>query len=76
MLPSSLQRQFFLLAFASLLCAAIQATAQAGHLDPSFAKEGIFAASSGTTANAIAIQTDGKIVIAEQEMQTAPQPIP
>ena len=54
-----------LFALAILLCVAAQAAAQAGHLDPTFANKGIFATTTGeSTANAVAIQSDGKVVIA------------
>ena len=56
-------------ALATMLCASMNAAAQAGQLDSSFAKGGIFATANNlTTANAIAIQSDGKIVIAGAEI--------
>ena len=51
-------------ALAILLCVATQAAAQAGHLDTTFANKGVFAATSLSEANAVAIQKDGKIVVA------------
>jgi len=56
---------FFLLAATSLLLISIHASAQAGQLDASFASGGIFATTTTkSTANAVAIQSDGKIVVA------------
>jgi len=60
-----------------VLCAALVggstlASAQAGHLDPTFAKAGIFTFSlttnngSNCQANAVALQSDGKVVVAGQ----------
>jgi len=46
-----------------LLCAA-QAAAKAGDLDTTFANQGIFAATALSEANAVAMQSDGKIVVA------------
>ena len=47
------------------LGAAPRAHAQSGQLDPTFGTGGIFATSTGkSAANAVAIQTDGKIVVA------------
>src|SRR5271166_4251465 len=53
-----------LIALAILLCVAPRAAAKAGDLDSSFANKGIFAATSLLDANAVAIQSDGKIVVA------------
>lgn len=54
----------FLLALAILLCGAAYAVAQAGSLDPTFANNGIFAAPSPLRGVlAVAIQSDGKIVL-------------
>lgn len=50
-------------ALAILLCVATQAAAKAGDLDSTFASKGIFAATL-LEANAVAIQKDGKIVVA------------
>ena len=56
---------FSLFRLAILLFIANQAVAQAGHLDASFAKGGIFATTDNrTSAAALAIQSDGKIVVA------------
>ena len=61
-------------ALATMLCASMNAAAQAGQLDSSFAKGGIFATANNlTTANAIAIQSDGKIVIAGAEIVNNPR---
>jgi uncharacterized delta-60 repeat protein len=49
---------------AILFFAATQAFGQAGQLDSSFANNGIFAATAMSTANAVAVQSDGKIVVA------------
>jgi uncharacterized delta-60 repeat protein len=58
-------QRLHLIAIAVLLCASTQASAQAGQLDPTFAKGGIFSTTtSRSTANALAIQNDGKTVIA------------
>ena len=54
-----------LLTLAILLCFATKASAQAGQLDTTFANGGIFGTTTGVaTANAVAIQSDGKIVVA------------
>jgi uncharacterized delta-60 repeat protein len=53
-----------LLVLSILLIASTQAAANAGDLDSTFANKGIFAATSLSEANGVAIQTDGKIVIA------------
>ena len=56
-----------LFTLAILLCVATKASAQAGQLDTTFANGGIFATTNNlTTASAVAIQADGKIVIAGQ----------
>ncbi|HLW89107.1 MAG TPA: hypothetical protein VKR57_11485 [Terriglobales bacterium] len=52
-----------LFAAAILMCTANYAAAQAGSLDPSFGKNGIVATSL-RTASAVALQSDGKIVLA------------
>jgi uncharacterized delta-60 repeat protein len=60
-----------LLIFSILLIASQQAAAQAGHLDPTFGNGGIVTTDFGdqtqssnlATANAVAIQPDGKIVV-------------
>src|ERR1035438_8986552 len=53
-----------LLVLSILLIASTQASAKAGDLDSTFANRGIFAATSLSEANAVAIQNDGKIVVA------------
>jgi uncharacterized delta-60 repeat protein len=53
-----------LIALALLLCVAPEAAAKAGDLDSTFGNKGIFAATSLLEANAVAIQSDGKIVVA------------
>jgi uncharacterized delta-60 repeat protein len=61
----TISQRFSIFTFAIVLCAANYAQAQAGSLDPTFGTGGIF--SSPTTrgsASAIAIQSDGKIVVA------------
>jgi uncharacterized delta-60 repeat protein len=61
----TIPQRISLFALALLLCVATQAAAQAGHLDTTFANNGIFATTTGVSAaNAIAIQSDGKIVVA------------
>lgn len=60
-LPESLS----LFAIAVLFCASTQASGQAGQLDTTFANNGIFATTtSKSSAAAVAIQSDGKIVMA------------
>lgn len=56
---------FSVLFIASLLGVATQAAAQAGQLDPTFGQGGIVSTDLGgaATGNAMAIQTDGKIVV-------------
>lgn len=57
--------RFALLAFAISIASSSMATAQAGQLDPSFATGGIFQAHFQLALDkAIAIQADGKIVVA------------
>lgn len=51
-----------LFAFIMLMCASSHAAAQAGSLDPTFGNKGVATAPMG--AKAIAIQSDGKIVVA------------
>lgn len=52
-------------AVAVISCSAPQAHAQAGQLDPTFATKGIYATTTGkSTGTALAIQSDGKIVVA------------
>lgn len=64
--------QTTLLACITLICASSIASAQAGHLDPAFSTGGIFTFSLNTNngndnqANAVALQSDGKIVVAGQ----------
>lgn len=60
----TIPQRFTVFTAAILLCVATQAAAQAGHLDTTFANKGIFAATSLSEANAVAIQKDGKIVVA------------
>jgi uncharacterized delta-60 repeat protein len=70
MQPRSILQHFsrlnlLMLNVAILLFASTYASAQAGTLDPTFATKGIFLApTSKSTANAVAIQSDGKIVVA------------
>lgn len=57
---------FLLLMGAAWVCAALPAQAQAGHLDPTFAMNGIFSDSFNGGTNvptAVAVQSDGKIVV-------------
>jgi hypothetical protein len=59
------KRPFSLFALALLMGAARYAAAQAGALDPTFGNNGIVALTTPTrTLNAVAIQSDGKIVAA------------
>lgn len=60
----TIPRRLSVFTAAILLCISTHATAQAGHLDTTFANKGIFAATSLSEANAVAIQSDGKIVVA------------
>jgi uncharacterized delta-60 repeat protein len=62
----TISQRFSLVTIAILVCAATQAVAQAGTLDPTFATGGIFVTNTNNraTANAVAIQSDGKIVVA------------
>ena len=63
--PRATLKPFLLFNIAILLFAASYASAQAGELDNTFASGGIFTAPSATsTENAVAIQSDGKIVVA------------
>jgi uncharacterized delta-60 repeat protein len=63
MQPTSIR--YRLLALAFILFIAGYASAQAGSLDPTFASGGIFISPTVQgTANAVAIQSDGKIVVA------------
>ena len=65
MRPSTRSQSLSLFPLVILLCAATYAVAQAGQLDSTFATGGIFATTTNlTTANAVALQSDGKIVIA------------
>src|SRR5271169_1777766 len=62
---STLLQRFSLFTLAILLCGANQAAAQAGQLDTTFATKGIFATTTTkSSASAVAIQSDGKIVMA------------
>lgn len=63
-LPHLLQLNILALNIAILLFASAHAQAQAGTLDITFADKGIFLAPTGkSTANTVAIQSDGKIVV-------------
>ena len=54
-----------LLALAVLMCAASYAAAQAGSLDSTFGSNGIVTITTSIrVANAVAIQSDGKIILA------------
>jgi uncharacterized delta-60 repeat protein len=65
MQPRPILRDFLLFNIAILLFASHYASAQAGELDNTFATGGIFTApSSKSVENAVAIQSDGKIVVA------------
>lgn len=68
----TIQQRFSLFALAILLCVAPQAFAKAGDLDTGFASNGIFGTATGaSTATAVAIQSDGKIVIAGTGVQNS-----
>ena len=61
----NIPQRLSLLTLIILMCVATQAFAKAGDLDTTFANKGIFATSNNlSTANAVAIQSDGKIVVA------------
>jgi uncharacterized delta-60 repeat protein len=61
----TISQRVSLFVLAILLCVSTQAAAKAGDLDPKFGTKGIFSTTtSRATANAVAIQSDGKIVIA------------
>jgi uncharacterized delta-60 repeat protein len=64
-MQSSMTAQRVLIStLAILLCGATQALAQAGSLDLTFANNGMFATTTDkSTGNAVAIQSDGKIVV-------------
>jgi uncharacterized delta-60 repeat protein len=65
MQPRSIVQHFQLFTVAVLLLASTYASAQAGTLDVTFANKGIFTAPTSKSAvNAVAIQSDGKIVVA------------
>jgi uncharacterized delta-60 repeat protein len=65
MQPRSILQHLLRLNIAIVLFAATYAMAQAGKLDTTFANKGIFLAPTGKSlANAVAIQSDGKIVVA------------
>jgi uncharacterized delta-60 repeat protein len=62
---TTISQRLSIFAFAILLCAASHAAAQAGSLDPTFATAGIFTSPTiRGSASAVAIQSDGKIVVA------------
>ena len=61
---TKLSHRLSLLPLAILLCMPGHAVAQAGQLDSTFANRGIFTGPVGATGYALAIQSDGKIVIA------------
>ena len=62
---STISQRFLAFTLAMVLCAGSQATGQAGSLDPTFGTNGIFTATTVRLfAAAVAIQTDGKIVVA------------
>jgi len=61
----TMRQRLSLFAVAFLLCVTTQAAAKAGDLDPSFGNKGIFSTTTDrATANGVAIQSDGKIVVA------------
>lgn len=62
-MPLTIRQPLPLFAVAILICAAHCAAAQAGSLDPSFGTNGIVATSL-RSASAMALQSDGKIVLA------------
>jgi uncharacterized delta-60 repeat protein len=64
MQPRSILQHILPLNIAIVLLACTYAMAQAGQLDTTFATKGIFAAPGERASNAVAIQSDGKIVVA------------
>jgi uncharacterized delta-60 repeat protein len=65
MQPKTILKHVLLFNLAVLLFASSYASAQAGTLDPTFATGGLFQAPTSKSAtNAVAIQSDGKIVVA------------
>lgn len=61
----TMQQRLSLFAMAFLLCVSTQAAGKAGDLDPNFGNKGIFSTTTDrATANGVAIQSDGKIVVA------------
>ncbi len=65
MRPRTTLQHFLLFSIAMLLFASSYAAAKAGQLDTTFANGGLFVApGSKSTANAVTIQSDGKIVVA------------
>jgi len=65
MRPRTIPRHCVLFSIAMLMFASSYASAKAGQLDTTFANGGLFVApSSKSTENAVAIQSDGKIVVA------------
>jgi|ERR1700675_863508 len=64
MQPRLILQHMLPLNIAIVLLACTYAMAQAGQLDTTFATKGIFAAPGERASNAVAIQSDGKIVVA------------
>jgi len=65
MRPRTTLQHFLVSSIAMLLFASSYASAKAGQLDTTFANGGLFVApSSKSTENAVALQSDGKIVVA------------
>jgi len=61
----TISQRVSLFVLAILLCVSTQAAAKAGDLDPKFGTKGIFSTTTDrATANGVAIQSDGKIVVA------------
>jgi uncharacterized delta-60 repeat protein len=65
MQPRTIAQHCSVFVMGILLCISTQAATQAGQLDKTFADHGIFADPlAKSTANAVAVQSDGKIVLA------------
>jgi hypothetical protein len=62
--PTTISQRFSIVAFSLLLLASTHAVAQAGALDPSFANNGIFTSTLDFNASAVALQSNGQIVLA------------
>jgi uncharacterized delta-60 repeat protein len=62
--PSAISQRFSIVAFSLLLFASTHAAAPAGALDPTFGNNGIFTSTLDFNGSAIALQSNGQIVVA------------